>query len=181
MVSPPPPPPLSSIVSGTNLSARFSSTLDDRAHLRSGVFGQKGHFPILASKSVDLSISVCRRPSSALSFLLLSLRLTSLNSPPHVRTNDVSDLVLVCDSMMRRSLASFSSVRQLLTRFTKQVSGKIDRQMSTGRLRSVKLARLHAGGGMRDESRTLDFRLKFSTYRKRRAGEPAVHPRCECN
>ena len=31
---------------------------------------------------------------------------------------------------------------------------------------------------MRDESRTLDFRLKFSTYRKRRAGEPAVHPGC---
>ena len=53
-------------------------------HICAPAFSVTRTFPILASKSVDLSISVCRRPSSTLSFLLLSLRLTSLNSPPHV-------------------------------------------------------------------------------------------------
>ena len=154
-------PPFSSIVSGTNLSVRFSSTLDDRAHLRSGVSVTRT-CPILASKSVDLSISVCRRPSSALSFLLLSLRLTSLkfelSSPRSKKRRLPSCAGMWFDDAKKPSLFL---IRPTVTRFAKQVSGKIDRQMSTGRLRSVKLARLHAGVGMRDESRTLDFRLKF--------------------
>ena len=52
--------------------------------------------------------------------------------------------------------------------------------MSTGRLRSVKLAGVCEMKVWYVRWKSY-FRLKFSTGRKRRAREPAVHPRCECN